>query len=1354
MKKFLSIFIAVSMLMSFAAVFANAPTAMAATTEISINPVADHAKSVDAISNPEYYYNGTPGAVTPFVDDTYVYKMGDAIHGTVTFDTVNAGDAYVIELLAWNNTAYNELIDSVTAYQVDGTLTYPFQIGTGNVSYDGPYMIKVTESGGDTESATLADPIFIQYNLTWKADTIEPCAGFNTIEGWITRGSGQTVLVPVIVGITDPNDAIIAHYTVAALSSGYFALTFPVDPDTQVGDFKVFIRDAYPDGLYASISDPDITTAGALVPDNDWMIYDILSNIPDITMALSTYISPVRIYKSQNDQPVLLYLVNQDGDPVTGATIITTNVIENTGIIDWVANFDYGVGSLVLPTTGFSGLYYRCTVDGGTAAATEPTWPTTAGLTVVDGDITWTAMSIFAEISPGFYRAEIEVGNSVDVRFRAKKTWYLTETKYSNNVIINTVTKTVFNPYVDVTAPDAVSPYGDDTPPWVFDSVESVYDKLPCTIGNSFEIKVDSWDMPASMVTDWYVYDASWSINGPIEVIDTTGSTFCYQDLGDKLKVLITQAGKISVTVDMVAWERANTNCDDWDGDDLVSKDVMSTNACCHEFTKTFDICEVPSCTYGGVTLTGADVIDAATVEVGKKVDQLSISIDPTGAPVDLTCSCPNYIVAMYMTDENGDLLEDAFTVDTWSGVPVDGSMIWYNPLGALEPNIPDQPLQTFKSTGIYDENQVLVDDGLKFGDCPFNLYGITFNYPTTYTPCGYSLVVKVFGLGRSYDACDNMTITYPMIAEDLYPINVTPTSTALTATSTVLEGEVDPDEMLAGVLPIIDITDPGFSVDAGSPYWSSVSWKFYFNDTLIDSQAYCHTWVQYGLSVTPSTTDTGYRFAFNYPLDDEGTFKIVGTSYYYDCTAKEVVTIEIPVLMPEFTVQIGLSDGTIIDNDGIITEGLTEYIYVAATDPRGIHDFTTDTNWTLVRYAAKNGCRFPTSDVCFGVPSGCTQPSPIAVTGFGNPNTTEDPAFMIFFEVYDWTWLYVDTFTLVPGTAAVDPTEVPFTIPPTTTHVTLSVKDAHGHGVPNVSATALTSGVAGSGYSSIAPAVTNNDGEMDWAFNPLQSGKYSVGLTFAGGLCLELPCGWGIGEDWNLPYVPTSGNLEIISVYQEPVLDIEAPVVTADAGEVVEGTVKISGTVEDNVGVVSLYIGAMKVDFAPDGAFSAVCSLAEGENVIKVVAFDAAGNKGEVELTVEYSVPTVTVVKVQIGSDIMTVNGQIAQLDAVAEIKEGHTYLPLRAIAEALGAEVTWIAETKGITLVLNDNTVGLQIGNVSAVVNGNVVAIFPPYLKPYGDGEFAATMVPARLISEGLGAEVGWDPALRIVTITLVQP
>jgi hypothetical protein len=516
--------------------------------------------------------------------------------------------------------------------------------------------------------------------------------------------------------------------------------------------------------------------------------------------------------------------------------------------------------------------------------------------------------------------------------------------------------------------------------------------------------------------------------------------------------------------------------------------------------------------------------------------------------------------------------------------------------------------------------------------------------------------------------------------------------------------------------------------------------WKYYFNGRRI-------------YNIASSTTDTGYRFDPDCPFYKAGTFTIVGYSYYkYGCTMKEVVTIDIDVIMPEFTVQIGLSDYSVIDNDGIITEGIEELIYVTATDPRGIHDFSTDTNWTLKVDAVYNDCMLPTSIVCSDVPTGCTQPSPISVIGYANPYLEDEAQFDLYFVVNGCAWLYVDTFTLVAPTVAVDPAEVPFTIPATATHVTFTVTDAHGHGAPFVTVGIIgTDAGFGSGASGYAWAATSGltalNGEVDWAFVPPYSGLYIVSAGVSEDCDLLPDC---IYTDWG--YVSTGAIIE--AVYQAPVIDTEAPVVAAEAGEVVEGMVTISGTVEDNVGVVSLYIGAMKVDFAPDGAFSAVVALAEGENVIKVVAFDAAGNKGEAVLTVDYAVPEVTVVKIQIGSDIMTINGQIAQLDAVAEIKEGRTYLPLRAIAEALGAEVTWIAETKGITLVLGEHTVGLQIGNISAVVDGNVVRIFPPYLKPYGDGTFAATMVPVRLISEGLGAKVEWDAALRIVTITLIQP
>lgn len=52
------------------------------------------------------------------------------------------------------------------------------------------------------------------------------------------------------------------------------------------------------------------------------------------------------------------------------------------------ASTTYAVGANVRPTTA-NGLKYICTTSG-TSGATQPTWPTTIGATVVDGTVTWT----------------------------------------------------------------------------------------------------------------------------------------------------------------------------------------------------------------------------------------------------------------------------------------------------------------------------------------------------------------------------------------------------------------------------------------------------------------------------------------------------------------------------------------------------------------------------------------------------------------------------------------------------------------------------------------------------------------------------------------------------------------------------------------------------------------------------------------------------------------------------------------------------------------------------------------------------------------------------------------------------
>lgn len=56
----------------------------------------------------------------------------------------------------------------------------------------------------------------------------------------------------------------------------------------------------------------------------------------------------------------------------------------------WQAGTTYGI-AIVKPTTP-NGFYYA--TNGGVSGGTEPTWPTSTGLTVTDGTVTWTAAQV------------------------------------------------------------------------------------------------------------------------------------------------------------------------------------------------------------------------------------------------------------------------------------------------------------------------------------------------------------------------------------------------------------------------------------------------------------------------------------------------------------------------------------------------------------------------------------------------------------------------------------------------------------------------------------------------------------------------------------------------------------------------------------------------------------------------------------------------------------------------------------------------------------------------------------------------------------------------------------------------
>jgi len=124
-------------------------------------------------------------------------------------------------------------------------------------------------------------------------------------------------------------------------------------------------------------------------------------------------------------------------------------------------------------------------------------------------------------------------------------------------------------------------------------------------------------------------------------------------------------------------------------------------------------------------------------------------------------------------------------------------------------------------------------------------------------------------------------------------------------------------------------------------------------------------------------------------------------------------------------------------------------------------------------------------------------------------------------------------------------------------------------------------------------------------------------------------------------------------------------------------------------------------------------------------------------------------VVVLTIGSDIVMVDGRATIVDAAPEIVAGRTFVPIRFIAETFGSTVTWLPETRGITITLGSTTIMLQIGNATAVIKGKIIALdAAPYIKN------GRSMVPLRVISESFGSDVAWNAAKHVITITYLLP
>ena len=120
----------------------------------------------------------------------------------------------------------------------------------------------------------------------------------------------------------------------------------------------------------------------------------------------------------------------------------------------------------------------------------------------------------------------------------------------------------------------------------------------------------------------------------------------------------------------------------------------------------------------------------------------------------------------------------------------------------------------------------------------------------------------------------------------------------------------------------------------------------------------------------------------------------------------------------------------------------------------------------------------------------------------------------------------------------------------------------------------------------------------------------------------------------------------------------------------------------------------------------------------------------------------------VTIGEPNLIIDGVEVPIDesgSVAYVENGRTMMPVRGIAEAIGAEVSYDNATQTVTVENEDTMIAMTIGDNEMEVNGQkVMLLTAPEIKE------ERTMLPVRDVAEALDCEVEWQQETQTATFT----
>ena len=126
-------------------------------------------------------------------------------------------------------------------------------------------------------------------------------------------------------------------------------------------------------------------------------------------------------------------------------------------------------------------------------------------------------------------------------------------------------------------------------------------------------------------------------------------------------------------------------------------------------------------------------------------------------------------------------------------------------------------------------------------------------------------------------------------------------------------------------------------------------------------------------------------------------------------------------------------------------------------------------------------------------------------------------------------------------------------------------------------------------------------------------------------------------------------------------------------------------------------------------------------------------------------AVPEECIVRSQETGEIsMSVNGECIDMDQPPVTEEGCTRIPLRAVIEAMGGEISWDAVERAAVGTVGDVSMIVPVGTEYAMVDGRSVNLFYPTQIVNG-----RTMIHSRLLVEAFGARTHWDAESRTILI-----